>query len=109
MRTTMKNKTLSRYTEEFKNSVLTAVKETKDVKGVAAQFGVNKSTVYSWMQDGGKRKNVDSIEAVIRPKEIKSKSKPANTSFSRVDFCPCCGTSIKAVAIALETYKSIGA
>jgi transposase-like protein len=99
-----------RYTTKFKNEVLEEYSNTNNNSSVgelAVKYSVNPSSIYSWIN---KRKQPDKTFSVSKaekqdspPPETKKKNSPM--VLDEVRFCPCCGTDIIAVSIAITAAK----
>jgi transposase-like protein len=106
---TKKAKDSQRFTPEFRAHVLDFIKEKGcSVSDAASRFNIKNSNIHYWLKVQGNKPKIDSISDVMLDKPKKSKKKATmEDSLPNVSFCPCCGTNIKAVAIALSTYNSI--
>lgn len=112
------------------NKVVLAYHNGRSVRALSEEYGIHVLTIYKWLNGKVRsRKNANAeanaafVEKVI--KDINNSKDPAhsnslavdfgigsdesNNSASKVElnFCPCCGTNIKAVRIALETCQEI--
>lgn len=116
---------------ETKMQALDAYKEGETVSSIGKRLKTNPCVIYNWInkfnRDGGFKRSGGSKEpeamvaAVIA--DIKSgrtrdstrslaedfgvSSPDADNSNIEVKFCPCCGTNMQAVRIALETCHEI--
>lgn len=116
---------------ETKMQAVDAYKEGEVVSSIGNRLKVNPCVIYNWInkfnRDGGFKRSGGSKEpeamaaAVIA--DIKSgravgsacslaedfgvASHTTNNSNTEVKFCPCCGTNIQAVRIALQTCQEV--
>jgi transposase-like protein len=119
------------YKPEAKLQVVKAHKKGEAVSSISQRLKLNKSIIYSWIKKykgGGKAalsrtKKAPGGAAVTVVDNIKASrtgaqtfslaedfgldSPISNNSNIEVKFCPCCGTNVQAVRIALETYQTI--
>lgn len=116
-----KKQSRTSHPDNLKQDVIKSVIEDGVTPSDAAsKFNIKIATVYSWLQKVDKWKNInknrrgkrttDSIADSIGVSKGSRKAK--NVSYvnnsSNVNFCPCCGTNIQAVVIALETVNLAG-
>lgn len=118
---------------EMKMQALDAYKDGEVVSSIGNRFKINPCVIYNWIKKynrdggfsriGGDKKPEAAVAAVIadikagRTKESASSrslaedfgvaNPAANNSNIEVKFCPCCGTNVQAVRIALETCQEI--
>jgi transposase-like protein len=97
-----------RYTEEFKNQVLEEyTNKTSTIDRLAEKYDINPSSIYLWKKQRGKAPRIkppNKVESQDKPApEIKKKNMPM--ALAEVRFCPCCGTDIIAVSIAMAAAK----
>lgn len=101
-----------RYTEEFKNEVLEEyINKTSTIDQLATKYDINPSSIYLWKKQRGKtprsstwHKEENKVEPKIKTVPI-SEPKSKSIPMSAVHFCPCCGTDIVAVSIAMAASK----
>jgi DNA-binding transcriptional ArsR family regulator len=101
-----------RYDTNTQVEVLTAHASGELVSSIAKRFGMHPSTIYAWINALNESEKTDKPKKSATVEKANSIAKDFGVSrevSSSVDlkFCPCCGTNIKAVRIALETCQQI--
>jgi transposase-like protein len=119
------------YKPAAKLQVVKAHKKGESVSSISQRLKLNKSIIYNWInkyKGGGKAAlsrtkkapGVTSVTMIDNTKPGRAgaqtfslaedfglDSPASNNSNIEVKFCPCCGTNVQAVRIALETYQTI--
>jgi transposase-like protein len=89
------------YDPKFKDYILDLVAKGAAVADLAAKWKINTTSIYAWVNTASKN---NSEEAEKKgPKSYRSRNSIVKSYAPEVKFCPCCGTDIRAVVIALET------
>lgn len=109
------------HSADLKQDVIKSVIEDGVTPSDAAyKFNIKIATVYSWLQKVDKWKNINKnrrgkrattsiADSIGVSKGIrKTKNVSYSNNSSNVNFCPCCGTNIQAVVVALETVNLVG-
>jgi transposase-like protein len=116
---------------ETKMQVIDACKKGEAVSAIGSRLNLNPCVIYNWINkfsrdgsftsSGGNKEPEAMVAAVID--DIKSgrtrerafsladdfgvSSAASNNSNIEVKFCPCCGTNMQAVRVALQTYQEV--
>lgn len=120
-----------RCTSQEKLEIINKYKKGEAASEISKIFNVSVSTIYKWFNDytldpkGFVRNNKKTkatlpafsvTDNIVSDKNEHTRSllddfietpEPSYNSNNELKFCPCCGTNIKAVRIALETYQEI--
>lgn len=115
-----------------KMEAINAYKKGERVADISARLNIKTNRIYSWIKSHSlnpekfakRQRNINTTDLVTKVVEdIRAGKKVAhsrsfaedfglsqessNNSNVELKFCPCCGTNIKAVQIALETCQEI--
>lgn len=119
-----------KYDDATISKVVLAYNNGRSVRALSEEYGIHTLTIYKWLNGkvrGRKNANAEANAAFVEKviKDINNSEDTAhsnslavdfgigldesNNSTSKVElnFCPCCGTNIKAVRIALETCQEL--
>jgi transposase-like protein len=121
-----------KYDDAFRATVVSAYQDGAAVSAISKKYGVHIATIYNWLRAANARESdtdskksddraallarvIDDIKNGRTTEQSRSLSadfgvttvndKPAANT--ELNFCPCCGTNIKAVRVALETVQEL--
>lgn len=102
----------NRYDIDTQVEVLTAHAKGELVSSIAKRFGMHPSTIYAWIHAFNESEKTDKPKKSAPVEKANSIAKDFGvsrevSSSADLKFCPCCGTNIKAVRIALETCQQL--
>jgi transposase-like protein len=115
----------SKYSDVFRKQVLQyyhGKTDNENIHDIAGKFKVHFTTIYQWLKNERKgglsftrepaAPAVESIASTISTPEDKprrkynKKTEASEAPATAVRFCPCCGTNIEAVALAMNVVSS---